>query len=58
MSAFDYDRINRYADGEMSAEEQQAFEEQMQQDEALKKEVELYKEVNSTLQIQLHPDEG
>ena len=58
MSAFDYDMITRYLDGEMNIEELKAFEEQMQQDAALKKEVELLLEVNATLQMKLHPDEG
>ena len=58
MSAFDYDRISLYVDGGMTPEEQKAFEEEMHKDEALKKEVELYLEVNTSLKIQLHPDEG
>ena len=36
MKEFDYDMINRYLDGEMSAEDVNAFEEQMQQDIDLK----------------------
>jgi hypothetical protein len=55
MSAYDYDMISRYVDGEMSSEELQNFEEQLQQDEELKKEVELYKEVNDVLKEKLHP---
>jgi len=51
----DYDIINRYLDGEMSADEAKAFEEQMQQDADLKLEVELLKDVNETLKMKLHP---
>lgn len=58
MSAFDYDMMSRYLDGEMNAEEQKAFEEQMQQDADLKKEVDLLREVNETLKMKLHPDEN
>jgi tetratricopeptide (TPR) repeat protein len=58
MNTYDYDMISRYVDGEMTAEEKQAFEQQLMQDAELKKEVELYREVNVALQSQLHPDEG
>jgi hypothetical protein len=58
MKEFDYDMINRYLDGEMNAEELNAFELQMQQDADLQSEVELLKDVNSTLQIKLHPGEN
>lgn len=57
MKEFDYDMINRYLDGEMSTEEQNAFEEQVQQDAELRNEVELLRDVNETLKIKLHPDE-
>lgn len=57
MKEFDYDMINRYLDGEMSAEDVNAFEEQMQQDIDLKNEVALLKDVNETLKIKLHPGE-
>ncbi len=55
MSTPDYDKISRYADGEMDAEELQAFEQMLQQDAALKKEVDLFREVNDTLKTKLYP---
>ena len=58
MKEFDYDIINRYLDGEMSAEEQKAFELQMLQDADLQNEVELLRDVHATLKIKLHPDES
>jgi len=57
MSAPDYDKISRYIDGEMDAEELQAFEQLLLQDDELKKGMELYKEVNDTLKDRLHPGE-
>lgn len=57
MGAPDYDKISRYVDGEMNAEELQVFEQAMQQDSELKKEVELYIEVQETLKMKLVPDE-
>jgi hypothetical protein len=58
MKEFDYDMINRYLDGEMSAGELKAFELQMQQDAELKNEVELIRDVLSNLKIKLHPGEN
>ena len=58
MKEFDYDMINRYLDGEMSAGELKAFELQMQQDADLQNEVELTRDVLSTLKIKLHPGEN
>ena len=55
MKDLDHDMINRYLDGEMSADEVKAFEVQMQQETGLQQEVELMKEVNETLKIKLHP---
>lgn len=58
MNTYDYDMINRYVEGEMTAGEKQAFEQQLALDAELKKEVELYREVNAALQTRLHPGEG
>jgi len=58
MKEFDHDMINQYLDGEMNAEELNAFETAMQQDADLKNEVELLRDVNATLKIKLHPDEN
>ena len=58
MKDIDHDMINRYLDGEMSADEVKAFEVQMQQDTDLQQEVELMKDVNETLKIKLHPGEN
>lgn len=57
MKEFDYDMINRYLDGEMNAEEMNAFEEQMKQDAELRNETELLKNVTATLKRKLHPGE-
>ena len=58
MKEFDYDMINRYLDGELSAGELKAFELQMQQDTDLQNEVELTRDVLSTLKIKLCPGEN
>lgn len=58
MNDFDNDMISRYFDGEMNAEEQNAFEDQMQKDEQLRNQVELTREVNETLRMKLYPDEN
>jgi tetratricopeptide (TPR) repeat protein len=57
MSGFNYDIINRYLDGEMNAEEVQAFEFQLKQDNNLQAELALLKDVNETLRMKLHPDQ-
>ncbi len=57
MSAWDYDKISRYVDGEMDATEKKAFEELLLQDTGLQKEVALFTEVNKKLKAYLHPDE-
>jgi len=49
MSTLDYDKISRYVDGEMNAEELKAFEEELRLDDELRKATSLYKEVNDTL---------
>jgi hypothetical protein len=58
MKDFDHDMISRYLDGEMNAEERNAFEAQMQLDADLKNEVELTKDVHETLKMKLHPGEN
>lgn len=58
MKEFDYDMINRYLDGELNAEELQAFEAEMLQDAELQKEVELTRDVLATLKTKLHPGEN
>jgi hypothetical protein len=58
MKDFNHDRISRYLDGEMNAEERNSFEAQMQQDADLKLEVELLKDVNETLKMKLHPGDN
>jgi tetratricopeptide (TPR) repeat protein len=58
MKAFDYDKINRYIDGDMTPEEARAFEMEMSADPELQQEVKIYQEVNETLRIKLYPDEG
>lgn len=55
MKEFDYDKISRYIDGEMSAGEAAIFEAEMQQDAELKAEVLLYRDVEGTLKTSLHP---
>ncbi len=55
MNEFDHDKIGKYLDGEMNAEEQQSFEEQLRQNDALQKEVQLTREVNETLGMKLNP---
>ena len=58
MKEFDYDKVNRYLDGEMNADETRAFEEEMQQDSGLKNEVRMLREVNETLKMKWYPDEN
>lgn len=58
MSAFDYDMISRYVEGEMNQKERSSFEQLLKEDGQLRAEVELYREVNNSLRQQLHPDEG
>jgi len=58
MSTPDYDKISRYVDGEMNAEELKAFEEELQQDAELQKATAFYREVNDTLKYKLQTDEG
>jgi len=55
MKEFDYDKISRYIDGEMTAGETAAFEAEMQQNAELKAEVVLYNDVQGTLKAELHP---
>jgi predicted Zn-dependent protease len=57
MKEFDHDMITRYLDGELNAEELQAFEAAMQQDAELRNEVALFREVQDTLKRKLYPDE-
>jgi Tetratricopeptide repeat len=58
MKEFDHDRINRYLDGEMNAEEEKAFVAEMQLDIDLQNEVELVRDVQATLKIKLHAGEN
>ncbi len=58
MKEFDHDKISRYLDGEMNADETSAFEEQIQMDIDLQKEVELTREVNEILKIKMNTDEN
>jgi len=55
MKEFDYDKISRYIDGEMTVEETAVFETEMQQDAELKAEVLLYRDVEGALKTALHP---
>ena len=58
MNEFDPDMIIRYLDGEMNAEEFEAFEKQLKLDAELQKKVELYKDINDTLKMKMHPDDN
>src|SRR5258708_1384518 len=58
MATYDKERIIRYVEEELSAEERQQFEADLQKDPSLVAEVSLYEELKATLRQRLLPDDG